>query len=159
MWRIFKFTALMAAFSTSNLAAQALSCMAPTPETSYQNYDAKPDYYQIFEGRLTPLEPVPQISSYTETPQPKTVRFQFTGVILSASNWSKQRTQSFEVRVTPGCAGPWCAGYPDSSSQIYFFGLPTSEYGSTHSYEPSACPGSAFAATCNKQFPASEPQL
>lgn len=139
-------TILIGIFGLLTAPAQALSCVAPTPESSFERYDAAEEYYQIFTGTLRPLEPVPQASGYTETPNPQTVLFRFTGQALTADN-RRLTTQSFDVEVTPGCAGPWCAGYPDSSEHIYFFGAPETRGSRLYTYSPTACPGSQFSAT------------
>ena len=136
-----RFLIAAAAVLTAGNAA-ALSCLPGSPERSFNDYESSPDQYYIFQGSFQPLQSVPPGSNYTERGSQPTVLYRFEGRAIGP-NGLLPDTRSFELTVSPQCAGPWCAGYPAVGDAIYFLKYENNRY----SYEPTPCPGSQLQAT------------
>ena len=71
MVRLFSIAAV-AVLSALTFAApsQALSCLRPTPERSFAQFNDAPELYQIWSGRWIQTNPIPEVKSHRFTTSP-----------------------------------------------------------------------------------------
>jgi hypothetical protein len=103
---------------SSTQTASALSCARPDIARSFQYWNDAPQEYVIARGVLTSTMPVPKMpkrSGNINKPNKPTPRiYKFSGVAIGETRNMKWASK---VIVAPSCAGPWCAGYPESGAE------------------------------------------
>ena len=115
MFRFFAASAFaLLSVLTFALPAQALSCLPPSPESSFARFHAAPELYQIWSGRWIEVNPTPDVTGYVDpmtgtAPYPVTYLFQGRMV---GPHGMQGPIRRMTVKVDPQCAGPWCASYP-----------------------------------------------
>ena len=126
--------------------SSALSCLPPSPESSFANYNAAPELYEVWSGRFVRQGAIPETTGYVNPgdPTPRTIRYRFQGRRVGTSG-AYGPISRFVVQVTPGCAGPWCASYPSNGEQVVGFFENTGSR--VRSFEPNPCGGEAFPRT------------
>lgn len=125
-------------------SAQALSCLKPSVENSFNGWADSPDTYYIGKGTLTPLSPLPRIpdagsaSNGADTSNLRAV-YRFDGEMIGLAG---NTPISHVVWVRASCAGPWCGGFPSggTSGILAFKHLP--DYTLEASFGP--CGGDLF---------------
>ena len=145
MFRLLSLAAL-AMLSTLTFAApsQALSCLPPSPESSFARYHAASEVYQVWAGRWYKMQPTPNTGGYVDPingTEPAPVVYQFRGRMVGGEGKFGPR-RTLRVRVEPQCAGPWCADYPKNGDTIVGFFKVTGT--GVRSFEPLPCGGAAF---------------
>ena len=127
--------------------SQALSCLPPTPESSFARYHAAAEIYQVWSGRWIQINPTPATSGYVDPltgTAPTPVMYRFRGRMVGPHGmFGSLRT--FRVKVDPQCAGPWCANYPrDGETVVGFFERPAA---GVRRFETLPCGGASFQRT------------
>ena len=128
--------------------AQALSCMRPQIEQSFNWWADAEERYYIGVGTLTALEPLPNIpdpgamSFGGAEPRDLSAPFRFEGYLIGGSGDMPLDTT---ITVEIGCAGPWCGGFPADGTH----GLMPLEVKDARnlSLRMGACPGTIFDAS------------
>lgn len=93
--------------------AQALSCLAPDPVTSFASASAADLPYLVLTGDLT----APPATGMTEN-KPSQSRGKLTGLGLTNDGFTVPFDGDVVLDVT--CAGPWCGVLPTSGSIVAF---------------------------------------
>jgi len=146
--RLFSIAAV-AVLSALTFAApsQALSCLRPTPERSFAQFNDAPELYQIWSGRWIQTNPIPEADGYVDPlsgTKPEPTLFRFRGRMVGPEGVFGP-IRSWQVKVAPQCAGPWCAGFPQDGEEVVgFFERPSTGF---RRFEPSPCGGDAFPRT------------
>ena len=100
--------------------ALALSCLAPSVESSYARYDAAEDAYVVVHGRLTLLEKDLPNGMAADQPPPHMTRVtaKIGGKLLGPSGF----TLPFEraVMLEVACIGPWCGSVRNGEDVLAF---------------------------------------
>lgn len=127
--------------------SHALSCLPPSPETSFARYHAAPEIYQVWSGRWIKTHATPEIGGYVDPingTEPVPVMYRFRGRMVGP-NGMFGTLRTFTVKVEPQCAGPWCADYPSHGEKVVgFFERPA--VGVLH-FDPLPCGGESFTRT------------
>ncbi|KIN62494.1 hypothetical protein Z946_1354 [Sulfitobacter noctilucicola] len=90
--------------------ALALSCLAPSVERSFAQFDAAEEVYIVVHGRLT-FDPDQLPEGMTQDPLPPNetlVPARLKGLSLTHSGFTLPFDQELTLEVQ--CAGPWCGG-------------------------------------------------
>ena len=141
--------AAIAVLTTLSFAvpSSALSYMPPSPESSFARYHAAPELYQVWSGRWIQTQPTPNLGGYVDPlseAAPIPVLFYFRGRRVGPQG-AFGRLRTFPVKVTPQCAGPWCASYPEGGDKaVAFFERP--DHGPRR-FEEGPCGGASFPRT------------
>ncbi|MEL6585190.1 MAG: hypothetical protein AAFY65_09935 [Pseudomonadota bacterium] len=99
--------------------AQALSCLAPSVQTSFTAASDAEESYVMAVGRLTPLpgETPPEQPADPNDRKGYTLQTQFDGNLATLDGFTD--ASRFFVTVEVVCAGPWCGAVP--SDEMLFF--------------------------------------
>jgi len=136
--------ALAALTVFASTQAQALSCLKPSIEQSFNSWADSSDFYYIASGKLTPLGPLPPVPAPgtrvpgEERPELRAV-YQFDGTLIGTQEDSPL---SHVIWVRVNCLGDWCGGFPtDEESGVFALkNLPDM----TLEANFSPCPGDRF---------------
>ncbi len=105
---------------TAPVPALALSCLAPSVERSYAQYDAAPEQYLIVHGRLT-LDAADLPEGMTQDPPPERlvpVPARLKGTSMTATGFERPYDQAVTLEVS--CLGPWCGSVGNGQDVLAF---------------------------------------
>lgn len=132
---------------SSTKTVSALSCARPDIARSFQYWNDAPQEYVIARGVLTstlPLPKKPKRSGNINKPnKPVPHIYKFSGVAIGETRNMKWASN---VIVAPSCAGPWCAGYPESGAEA-IMALEKNSFGYRLILSP--CGGNIFTQDLN----------
>ena len=137
--RAFVASALL--FGSLHQVANALSCIAPTPQGQFANFEQSSDEYHIFEGRITALQSIPKLKDKQGLGVPAKIKARFEGYGFGP-NGLTTRASSFDLAVTIECVSHWCGGFPSEETQLYFF-----KYDGAYSLKMGVCGGTTLEAS------------
>ena len=129
------------------LPALALSCLRPSVERSYAQYDAASEVYVVVHGRLT-LNERKLPKGMTQDPPPPAMTLvpaRIRGSALSKEGFVLPFDQKLTLEVS--CLGPWCGGVGNGTDILAFIRKDAEGY----AIEVSPCGGAIYSEP-NKQM-------
>lgn len=128
--------------------ANALSCMPPQIESSFNGWAEARERYHIGVGTLTALAPLPEVpdagalSFGGAEARDLSAPFRFEGYLVGGT---RDLPLDTTITVEVGCAGPWCGGFPADGTHGL---MPLKVTGQRDlSLQIGACPGAIFDAS------------
>lgn len=123
------------------LPALALSCLAPSVERSYAQFDSAEETYIVVHGRLTlDARLLPKKTTDKSPPRLTKVPAHLQGTSLNAKGFKLPFEQDLTLRVR--CLGPWCGSAKDGADVLAFVRKDTAGY----VINVGPCGGSVFPA-------------
>ncbi|MDF1727423.1 MAG: hypothetical protein P1U53_06705 [Sulfitobacter sp.] len=134
------------------LPALALSCLVPSVERSFQQYDAAREQYLVVHGRLTLDESALPQTLMTDQQPPQMTRLpaELSGKSLSQAGFQLPFDQAVTLEVA--CLGPWCGSAQDGTDVLAFVRKDAAGY----AIEIDPCGGALFVAPKLRQLEAVE---
>lgn len=139
---------LLIAVFLAPLPAMALSCLAPSVERSFQQFNAAEETYVVVHGRLTlDKAQLPRNDFETQRPPPMTrVPARLIGRSLGLEGFKTPFER--EVTLEVACFGPWCGSAQNGGDVLAFLRKDTDGY----ALGITPCGGGAFWAPSSKML-------